>query len=45
MVILKKFPVFRVGFADAESVIKKTGVQNLLIAAPGLEQVTFGETY
>ena len=37
--ILKKFPVLG-GFADAESVIKKTGVQNLLIAAPGLEQVT-----
>lgn len=35
--ILKKFPVLG-GFADVESVVRQTGVQNILIAAPGLEQ-------
>lgn len=35
--ILKKFPVLG-GFADVENVVRQTGVQNILIAAPGLEQ-------
>ena len=35
--ILKKIPVLG-GFADAEEVVKNTGIQNVLIAAPGLEQ-------
>ena len=35
--ILKKFSVLG-GFADVENVIRHTGVKNVLIAAPGLEQ-------
>lgn len=35
--ILKKFSVLG-GFADVENVIRRTGVQNVLIAAPGLGQ-------
>lgn len=35
--ILKGFPVLG-GFTDAENVIRHTGVQNVVIAAPGLEQ-------
>lgn len=35
--ILKRFPVLG-KFADVEAVILKTGVQNVFIAAPGLEQ-------
>ena len=34
---LKKYPVLG-GFEDAEAVIRKTGVQRVIIAAPGLEQ-------
>lgn len=35
--VLQEYPVLG-GFKDAESVIKKTGVQRVIIAAPGLEQ-------
>lgn len=37
MQLLWKFPVLG-GFKDAERVIKKTGVQSVVIAAPGMEQ-------
>ena len=35
--LLQKYPLLG-GFEDAEAVIRKTGVQRVIIAAPGLEQ-------
>lgn len=35
--LLEKYPILG-GFADAEKVIRKTGVQHVFITAPGLEQ-------
>ena len=35
--ILKNYPLLG-GFKDAECIIKKTGVKNIFIAAPGMEQ-------